>query len=253
MASDEVPHVGIALASMRKEEVPYLAICFASIIAGILGMGTNNDFNMIDGSLILLGGGLVVLELKDRFSNQKIRGSVLVLLLLSMVLLATNGLRYGELRLRVNAVGPGAFFEEAGLNRLDSPPLFRGMYVGPRLVRVLDQMTGLLESYGYSGRPDAPVFFGPRIDFAYAAYGIHPYPGLPLWWEAFSNGRQIEAERMVQRFEKADFKLCVFLNWGGNTKEGRDYTFLPSELVQYLNQAYDVYDIGELTIHIKRK
>jgi len=105
-------------------------------------------------------------------------------------------------------------------------------------------MNTVLTDADYVGQPDAPVFFGPRIDFGYAAYGVHPYPGLPTWWEFFSQDSQGQTDVMVERFKRAHFKLCIFLH--------RDYTFLPARLTEYLNQAYQVYDTGELTIYTLR-
>jgi hypothetical protein len=237
-----VPRIEMALIPIKKEEVPYVGIGFLGMGVGLWGMMTNNEFNMSDAAVMLLGIAAVTLPPKIRPTRTRRQSLIAALMIVSTVLLATNGLRYTVLRYRVRGVGPGAFFENAPLTTLAAPPLFRGVSVGPRLVRVLADMNAVLADAGYIGQPDAPVFFGPRIDFGYASYGIRPYRGLPTWWEFFGQDGRDGTDEMVKRFKSARFKLCIFLH--------RDYTFFPITLMSYLNQAYEVYDVGELTIHI---
>jgi len=243
-SEDEIPRITITSPTIKKMEVPCLALGLISRGGGILGMMTNNEYNMSDASMILLGSAVITLLFRGRLAIPRMRVVVLALIIVSTVLLTANGLRYTMFRWRVMGVGPGAFYEEAPLTVLEDPALFKGMSVGPRLVRVLSDIEETLKTAGYLGPEDAPVFFGPRIDFGYAAYGIHPHPGLPTWWEFFSQDGRGQTNDMVERFKAARFKLCIFLR--------RDYTFFPASLIEYLNQAYEVYDTGELTIHVLR-
>ncbi len=230
--------------TIKENEAPLLLLSFTSIATGIWGMMTNNDYNMSDATLVLLGIILVYSLARNQISEAIVRKSVSILLMACFALFIIMGLVYTTTRQRVAGVGMGAFYEVAPLTQLTSPPLFQGMWAGPRLARVLNEIQSLLEQKGYAGRADAAVFFGPRIDFAYAAYGIHPYPGIPTWWEFFSKDGRGQTNLMIERFRRANFELCIFLH--------QDFTYLPTGLLQYLNIAYTSFDKGELTVYVHK-
>ena len=218
------------------------SICIAT---GIIGMGTNNDHNMADAPLIVLGFSLIYASLRELFPMPWLRKTALGLLLLSIFLLAWNGYVVGWKRLRVMSVGPGMFYEDTTLTRLKEPPLFNGMYVGPKLINIIKDLNVVMKYFNYCGNPDAPVFFGTRIDFAYAMFGIHPKKGIcNEVWDRFGVSRVNEKNVYIGRFIDARFKLCVFYQ--------RDYVYIPKEILVELFTKYDVYCYGNITFHVRR-
>jgi len=130
---DYTSSITVMLPPIKKAEVPYLAIGLIGIGVGVWGMMTNNEYNMSDAAVILLGIAAVVLLLRSRLTRPWRQTLVLTLIIASTVLLATNGLRYTMLRWRVYGVGPGAFFENAPLTTLESPPCSEAYRLVPAL------------------------------------------------------------------------------------------------------------------------
>lgn len=225
-----------------KIRLQSVLVGLASMIAGVWAMMTNNEYNMTDASLVFIGILVVVHNLKHRFSLNS--NLPLILVAVSSFALSLNGWHYAAQRNRVMDVGPGAFYEDAPLTRISTPSLFNGMLASPRLIRVFSQIERVLRDYSYLNQPDAPVFFGPRIDFGYAAYGIYPYRGLPTWWEFFSEDGDERTDSMVARFKYAEFYLCIFLK--------NDYTYMPQSILDHLNEQYVKYETQDLTVYVRK-
>lgn len=228
----------------KDNNVGYFVIAFVGILGGMVGMATNGELNFVDAPLIILGLSVVLLAIVKNLGFQPwLRVTVVGLLLTSTVLLAANGLRFGVNRWRVMTVGYGMYYEDAPLTKIQDPPLFEGMSVGPRLLRTIDQVTYILKRHGYYGQQNAPVFFGTRMDFAYAMTGIHPAKGIPNnVWDRFGIVKEGEKNVYIERFKDFKFALCIFFK--------RDYVYLPLEIVHYLYRYYNIYDYGELTVHV---
>lgn len=230
---------------LKGKSVEKFSLFFGQIgiLIGVWGMMTNNEFNMTDAAAILFG---IIIIAYGFSTSQTSKVSILVatLIAVSCLLLSAEGLQYATQRLRVKGVGVGAFYQDAPLTQINNPIFFNGMKVGPRMVRVLQEMQSTLQDHGYYHQLNAPVFFGPRVDFGYAAYGIAPYPGLPTWWEFFNKEGTEPTDLMISRFEQANFQMCVFLY--------RDFTYMPKSLIEYLYQTYNVTETDELTIFIRK-
>jgi len=221
---------------------PVLAISAAAIVVGFVAMGTNNDLNQVELPGVLLGISVIVLTLADSWPAT-LRTQLRVLLAISFAALLVFGLYIGQQRLRVRAIGMRAYYEDAPLTRLTTPPFFAGVAVAPRFTRVLAQTRSLLSANGYLGHPHAPVYFGPRLLFNYAAFGLEPVPGIPLWWQLYKD-KIPQTKEKVQLFQTAQYEMAIFIH--------RDYIFYPKSLCDYLNSEYDVVDWGELTVHFRR-
>lgn len=215
------------------------------VFASIVMMGTNNSLNFGELPPLLTGGVILLHSAKRYFRGARTKTIAASLVAASVILLTANALRWTWQRIHIYYVGPETFYQDLPLTRLASPPFFNGTYVGPRLAAVLDDMDQLLKTKDYRRGTATSIFFGPRIDFAYAAFDIPPVPGFPLWWEAFQDDGKLRTKLMVERFKRTRFKLAVFLH--------RDYAFFPQSLIDYLNREYIVYDTKTLTIHELRE
>lgn len=225
--------------NLLSDQIPLL-LGLISIFTGFWAMMSNNELNISDTPLILAGIWIIFFKFQKYLPTPKLLADIRILIFCSVLLLTVSGICYSVLRLRVKGVGVGAFYEPSQLTTLKSPALFEGLHASPRLVRVINQIEDTLFS-NFLDLDSSSVFFGPRIDFGYAAYGIKPYPGLPTWWEFFKEGEP-QTKIMVERFKEANFKLCIFLY--------HDYTYLPPSLLEYLSQKYYVYDTQDLTIYV---
>jgi hypothetical protein len=252
----------VVLPSNGKGRTPYALFGLIGIATGVLGMMTNNDFNMSDTAIILFASAALDLYCRPRLASPRMRMAPSALIVFSIIAFSASGLMWGALRFRAKA-GPlfhGSLLQRSGLTRLEEPSLFRGMRTGPKFIRLLKETKEVLKVNGFLiERPvptvmtDSPlrhasenpvVFFGPSESFAYAAYGLRPYPGLPLWWwDIYGQGGSRKTAARTEHFKTARFRLCVF---------PRNDCGLPPQLIQYLTEYYDVSDTDELRVYVLR-
>lgn len=149
-------------------------------------------------------------------------------------------------RWRVRTIGAGMFYEDVTLGKpLSAPPFFEGMIVGPRLAAVLNDISKVLRNPSVVGLTNvsdeelkSSVFFGPRVEFGYAAFNKIPRRGLLLWWPGTGEMPQEKIDQAVAEFERWNPRLCFF--W--TTEAGFvDSTFMPQELMIFLRDHYRLY------------
>ena len=157
-----------------------------------------------------------------------------------IVFLATLSGYWAVTRLRVRGVGEGAFFESVQTQKIPGG-FFAGMHTGPRLPKVTGQIVQALEKY-----PSASVFFGPRMEFSYAAFNRQPPKGLPIWWHPGSSFALSDLPAISHSLETDDFDLMIFLK--------NDCTRMPIQPLLRKLQSYDhVVEFSELDVFVRRK
>jgi hypothetical protein len=233
------------LTGVRNDLIGPITFFLIGTFTTVIVTGTNNSFDFQELPPLLTGAVFLSHSAEWHFRGARIRTIATSLIAASVILLTANALKWTCQRTHIYYVGPGMFYEDLPLTRLTAPPFFNGMNAGPKLAAVLNEIAQVLKTEDYRLGATASVFFGPRIDFAYAAFGIRPVPGFPLWWEAFHDDGKPRTAVMVERFKKTRFKLAVFLR--------RDYTFFPPSLIEYLNREYIAHDTNTLTIHVLRE
>jgi hypothetical protein len=141
---------------------------------------------------------------------------------------------------RMRVRGIGVFFEDAPAQTIQTG-FFAGLHSGPRLITVLQQVEDALGE-----RPSRKVFFGPRMEFSYAAFHREPPRGLPIWWHPGSSFSVRELAGVLHALESDDFELLVFLK--------DDRTRMPLAALQRKLSSYDrVPGFSELDVYVRRK
>lgn len=236
---------------LRRSENPpgywtILALAAVAILCGVAGMCTNNDHNMVDAAGILSGAALAIFHpVLPQNGEVAKAGRRLpdILVLTSVILLGLLGSLVTYNRARIWSIGPGAFYQDTPLQTIEEPRFFEGLETGPRLATLLIETNNLLVT-----APDLPrdsVFFGPRIEFGYAAFGFIPKKGLFLWWPGTGEAPESKIEEVTRRFAEWNPKLCIFLR--------NDFTFMPPALLKHLSEHYDIYHSKTLTILKQRQ
>jgi hypothetical protein len=138
----------------------------------------------------------------------------------------------------VRLIGP---FYNARLSP-DSPktPFFRGLRGSDEFVRVEADVAAALQKL----QPNR-VFFGPRMQWAYAAFGLPSPRNEPVWWHpGVSFGFDQEAE-MVNRWRLNDHDVLIFYR--------QDRMYLSEEMLRIISEDYrTVPGIGTLTVFVAR-
>ncbi len=184
-------------------------------------------------------------------------------------LLIFMGLALGITRVSVMMIGPHFYAgNEPPEHVLKEPPFFRGLRVETRLLSVLQEVKAVVTTTTDS-KTTPRIFFGPRLDFCYAAYGL-PFPkGLPIWWEKIPSshvGRQYPmgivmpgfltspsrwlaegapVDYRVQRFIDDKFDLCIFVR---GYQKIADMTFFPDNLRGYIYEHYRKVDFPDIVV-----
>jgi hypothetical protein len=227
---------------ISRREMAWLPLLAIGPTAAVIAMATNNSYRMGELPPALISLACLYVIFRDsrwtRLRRLAARG-----LLLSVVAMAGNSIRLSVTRFSQSEHLEGNFYDPRGLVSISAWPYFDGLMAGPKLAAVLLEMQGVLRDQGYLGKPNAKVYIGPRIDFGYAVFGIRPVPGLPLWWESYSNADLPKTQVMVERFKQAGYERIILLQG--------DHTFFPATLVDYIRSSYQGSEIGLLTVYRK--
>ena len=140
-----------------------------------------------------------------------------------------------------------AFYQDLPVISYDNREVFfKDLSATPYFLSTLDNMTNLMDKIRKIDSDwNYKIYFGPRITFGYAMFGIKPVKGLPLWWgEAKESGGVPHGmtSKLVNRFEKSDFKIIMTLSG--------DLTFHPPEIQEYLTKLYVPYRVGYILVWI---
>ncbi|MDX1948712.1 MAG: hypothetical protein SFU86_25210 [Pirellulaceae bacterium] len=218
-----------------------MALAWVGFAASFAGMCTNAEHNMVD--LPVLVVGVIALTawrqpawLAGKWGTASLAfvfaGTAQLLLIAGFI--TVN-------RTRIHDIGAYKFWEPGATQSIQDPVFFRGVAGGPILRTVLSQVNDVLR---VTDDKNTTIYFGPRMDFGYAAYGIEPPRGLPLWWTGLGEVSTAVQMEQVRRFQQLDPKVCIFLV--------DDYTWMPSALLEHLRDNYDLYQTGLLSVHIRK-
>jgi hypothetical protein len=114
-------------------------------------------------------------------------------------------LYFSALHLRIWGIGERMFFEPLPTHTLHGG-FFDGLEAGPRLVRVQTEVRQVLDAH-----PGALVFFGPRMEFEYAAMDRPPLRGMPLVWDSHNMFSPERLPELLQRIQQYDPDVMIFL------------------------------------------
>jgi hypothetical protein len=138
--------------------------------------------------------------------------------------LVFSDLYMGAVRLRVEGIGRHTFFEwHDSAARVDNP-FFRDLRASTRFRTVVDQIADALK------RNPGPVFFGPRMEFAYAAFGLPSPTNLPVWWHPGTSFAAGEERALLQAWQAHRFATLVFLK--------NDFTYYSPQFMNLLSNGY---------------
>jgi hypothetical protein len=135
----------------------------------------------------------------------------------------------GQTRFRVEEAGVGQFWEPASTLSTVRGGFFDGVKAGPKFHLFLNETAGWLRATGAKR-----VFFGPRAEFGYAAFGLESPVGQPLWWDPKAAYRPDQFEASVARWKAQNYQLAILVNL--------DATYLPRAVMKDLSDGYRLMD-----------
>jgi hypothetical protein len=114
---------------------------------------------------------------------------------------------------------------------------FAGLSAGPRLAAIERDISAVSAEMG---RGKTGVFFGPALEYAYAAHGYTPPLGLPAWWHSGTSYAPAQFRQIAARFAANPPAVAIFIlnDWEG----------MPPWIYDQLRADYSRRDVGTLMV-----
>lgn len=173
---------------------------------------------------------------------------------INTILLVAGGLALfaGGMRWRVSYIGIDRFFSFSSLTKVEGISFFENFYISPDAKTTISEIQQVLvETYGDKERwSNSSVFFGPRIEFAYAVFGIDSPRGLPIWWHPNNSYPADHQQYYVQSFLDHDFDTLIFVT--KPEEMNPDFTYIPPKIVLDLQSYYERRDYSNIVVYQKK-
>lgn len=206
---------------------------WVAVVVAIYALATNGEFREAEWAILMAAGGVVAFGLGT--SRPLVRRIYIALLCAATV----SNLYLGFARARVFTIGPHLFFEWSDHDHLVTSGFLKNMRISSSLVDV-ERDIDLARSNN-----TGPFFFGPRLEFNYAALRLPSPTGLPAWWHPGTSFARAEEPRLIQAWQDHRFKTLVFLKG--------DYTYYPPALLDAIHTLYQQDDrYPSLTVYHRR-
>lgn len=192
----------------RKSVLARPLACFslAAILTGLAGMGTNFDFKLTDTPLVILGVALYAIGRRDGSGSPlrfRLCATTLALVVLSMYVGRT---RYHLL-----------WFEAPCENVRIDDRFLGAMQVCSPILGTMQETDRILAGY-----PHARIFFGPGLEFLYAARAVPSPAHLPNWWDAGTSYPIGQTEKVVAAWQEDRFEVLIL--------KGDMHLYLPEKI-----------------------
>jgi hypothetical protein len=208
---------------------PWLGL--AGIVGGCNGFLTNGELKLVDLPPIFIGSFLVVASLNR---NREVpAGAILELssgwrryAAFVCIVFCFSGLAEGITRQRVKGIGYETFFQYELAQNSFPDGFFEGLRSGGIFHEVNQQIAGVLGK-----EPNSTVVFGPRMQWAYAAFHKPSPQNEPIWWHPGVAFAAADEGLYIDRFFAAHHDLVIL--------DKNDTTYYSPDYLQGLLQNYD--------------
>jgi len=130
-------------------------------------------------------------------------------------------------RHRVEAIGPGLFFEHRLSDHPPSTAFFMGLHTGDIFPEVCSEVDAVLSQSDRSS-----VYFGPRMQWAYAAFGVAPPLNQPSWWHPGVSFPKSMEGYYIKAWASGKFSTAVFFK--------NDLTYMSPDFIEIFSKNYTV-------------
>jgi len=229
---------------LRQLSSPLMWFALVGLLAGLYGFVTNGEAKPVDLPMVFLCSLSAVCLLGGDQKNHAENGIspafswrryYLILGFLIMGIACAQAIT----RHRVETIGPGLFFEYRLSDRRPSPEFFKGMHTGDTFPEVCSEVSSVL-----AGANQSSVYFGPRMQWAYAAFGLKPPANQPSWWHpGVSFPKSMESE-YISGWASRKFDTLIFFK--------NDLTYMPLEFIEILRAEYSVDQSYSLLTVLRR-
>jgi hypothetical protein len=208
-----------------RTQVPFLVLGGFTLIACLVGFLFNGDNKMNDACVGLMATAIFAGEARREAGLLRVSPGWNAYLIVVCSMFAFSSFTQTAARRAVEGIGPGAFFE---LDMEDSPlqaAFFKGMRAGHNLHVTVDAINALCASHSTQN-----IYFGPRLQWAYAAFHIPSPKGMPIWWHPTTAFDPRDEDLLTERWIENRYDPIVFM----------DFSFLNARFVNDIVHSYVV-------------
>jgi hypothetical protein len=231
------PQFRHATASRDRRRIASLLLLLGGPCISVAAMLTNNDVKDVEWPLAICSG---VLLLRQVVENAWLRRTILLrLYVCALLALAFTDLYLGVTRYRVFLIGSHRFFEWRDPLPNPGTTFFPGMRAGPHLQDAMTEIARVLQE------DPGNTFLGPRLEFAYAAFGLPAPTGLPIWWNPAAAFALEDEPRLIEVWRQKHFKTIILL--------AGDTTYYSPLFVKLIQATYEPDPRWETITVLRRK
>ena len=214
-------------------------LLFIAVLSAGAGVATNWELKWVDFPLAIVA---IALWLNSQsFSNRfAVRKYALRMVAAICVASSIATMFMGCFGYRSLFATELAYFEWSA-NEKTNNLFFHSLITGNKFQTVLSETAQVLET-----QKPSRVFFGPRIEFLYAANAIHSPTRLPLWWHPGSSYGFSREQEIIAEWNNKSFDLLIFRK--------NDYTRMPNAILKRIKSDY-IQDnsLSEITVYYPGK
>ncbi|HUI41528.1 MAG TPA: hypothetical protein VL523_06135 [Terriglobia bacterium] len=192
---------------LSPEDRSFRAVLYVGAAVALWAMLTNAELKFVDMPMLAVAG--VVLYSRGARAGEMGAGrsqGLAGLLAATLCWVALVALYLGAIRYRVEGIGYGEFYEPELAADAPGVRFFASMRTGPRFPRVVAEIKDALAQPG-----TGTVFFGPRMEWGYAAFNLASPEHLPLWWHRGSSYAVADEAEIFNRWRQQKFSTLIFL------------------------------------------
>ena len=224
-----VPRVFRLAGERNWRRIAYCLFFPMALLVALYGLATNGEYRDVDCTLLLATGAVLTFGL--RWNGPMLRRVYIAILFATIA----GDLYYGAERARVYGIGPRMFFEwQDNQHRIENGFL-KNMRESSTMIQAEREVHLAV------GANPGPLFFGPRLEFNYAALGVPSPEHSPAWWEPGTAFAVADQAHLVQGWREHHFQTLIFLNSSyayGADADSFDYTFYPKEFRDAIQREY---------------
>ena len=157
--------------------MPMLVLAAMALLSSLFGFYSNGELKLMDLSVGLLASCMLMGTIPKNGKLLRISWNWAAYLVLVCSTFTIASLGQAAIRYRVRNIGLGAYFEFQTDDEPIQNDFFRGVTGSYNLnlsVKLINRLISVEDS--------KTIFFGPRLQWAYAAYHIQSPKGMPIWW-----------------------------------------------------------------------
>lgn len=207
-----------ALASRQHRQAAFWLFFPAAALVAIYGTAGNGEFRDVE--LTLLIPALALLAFVYLPETPYLRRATVAL----FCGMALCDLYVGLTRLRVFSVGAHKFFEWTDNNHRLPAPFFAHLHTSGVLSEVDHQVREAVQQY------PGPTFFGPRLDFEYAALHLPEPVGWTTFFQPGTSFSRADTAHLLLSWREHRFPTLIFMK--------DDYTFYPKAFLRDMHAHY---------------